>query len=83
MANEDKKVYLKGFFKASKKFPETLTHCSVLVEDFLKQMNTFAKPGKNGKQYFSFNVEKRKNVSEHGETHYIVVDQYVPKKKDE
>jgi hypothetical protein len=47
------------------------------TEDFISQIQAIT----NEKGYFNLEIKERKEVGKYGDTHYLVVDEYVPAEK--
>jgi hypothetical protein len=47
------------------------------TEDFINQLQAIT----NEKGYFNLEIKERKEVGKYGDTHYLVVDEYVPAEK--
>ena len=47
------------------------------TEDFISQLQAIT----NDKGYFNLEIKERKEVGKYGDTHYLVVDEYVPTEK--
>lgn len=49
------------------------------TEDFINQLQEIT----NEKGYFNLEIKKRKQASEYGDTHYLQVDEWKPKEKQD
>jgi len=82
MATKNKKITL-GNFKASEKFGDNIVEGAICL-DVLDQKNVQALIYEyEGKKYLNLKIVKRKEVNEYGKTHYVEIDQFVPKSKGE
>jgi len=68
--------YSKGIFIKKGKFS---LKCSVKTSDFLQWLNE----NTNDKGYCNIEIKERKEPGKYGDTHYAVLDEWKPEKKEE
>ena len=68
--------YSKGIFIKKGKFS---LKCSVKTSDFVQWLNA----NTNEKGYCNIEIKERKEPGKYGDTHYAVLDEWKPEKKEE
>ena len=82
MEDQNGRIIL-GNLKTSEKFPDNLVLGAICLDALKDKRIKLLTYEYQGKKYLNIKVVKRKQATEYGKTHYMEVDMFIPKAKDE